>query len=91
MFEGIAGRRRGFRKWKRFASVGLRAGCLVGLMAACQPSYDHLLEGVDGEIRLEDVFRITGDEDLTEDEQRQALRDLGITDEELIDVLVRGF
>ncbi|GMV96994.1 MAG: hypothetical protein HRF43_20850 [Phycisphaerae bacterium] len=55
------------------------------------PSYEGLLEGADGVIiRLADITRITGDSDLTEDEQREALRALGLTDESLIDLLVRG-
>jgi CO/xanthine dehydrogenase FAD-binding subunit len=74
----------------------LSAGSLVLSLAAvlttaigCQPAYRNALIGADGTpIRLEAVQAILGNGQLTEDEKRQALRDIGITDEALIDVLL---
>ncbi len=78
-------RRRG-RRNGRLAGVIL-AGC-VGL-CGCQPPFNDVLEGANGvQIRLTAVDKILNNPDLTEEEKRQALRDLGITDEDLIDALL---
>ena len=62
--------------------------CLAGL--GCQPQVPDTLIGVNGPIHLSDVTAILNDPDLTDDAaRRQALRDLGITDEALIDVLIQ--
>jgi len=54
------------------------------------PPFNDVLVGPNGEqIRTDPIKRIFNNPDLTEEEQRQALRDLGITDEGLIDLLVR--
>lgn len=94
-YEGvISGRSR--CRWSRHGLKGIAGPLLMGFglwmaftSAGCGPSYDDLLEGLNGSIRLETVTEIVNDPDLDEDEKRQALRDLGITDEELIDLLVR--
>ncbi len=64
--------------------------CLAGFLPGCHPPAQNVIVGANGPIRLEAITRILDDPDLTEDEKRQDLRDLGITDEELIDVLIRG-
>jgi hypothetical protein len=54
------------------------------------PPFNDVLVDSNGEqIRSPEIQRIFDNPDLTEEEQRQALRDLGITDESLIDLLVR--
>lgn len=65
--------------------------CLAGLFAGCQPTYPDLIVGADGTpIRLEAINRILDDPDLDDAQRRQALRDLGIADEEFIEILIRG-
>jgi len=75
----------------------LSAGSLVLSVAAvlatatigCQPAYRNALVGADGKpIRLASVQAILQNSQLTEEEKRQALRDIGIADEELIDILL---
>lgn len=62
----------------------------------CPPPYlqegnDIVLVDEDGnQIRLVQIERIVGDNELTEEEKRQALKDLGITNDELIDLLING-
>jgi hypothetical protein len=56
---------------------------------ACQPPYNFVVIGADGQtIRQSSINAIVQDSTLTDDQKRQALRDLGITDENLIDFLV---
>lgn len=70
--------------------VGL---CLALVFAAvhtgCTPVYDQALIGADGQpVTNEQILEIVSDSSLTEDEQRDALRELGITDDQLIEVLI---
>ncbi len=63
--------------------------CLGGL---CQPPYPYLLKGADGQpIEMTQVTDITTNTELSDDEKREALRELGIEDELLIDLLIRDF
>ena len=48
----------------------------------------RLLDGDGNPIVLENVLDIVGDDGLSEEEQREALRHLGIDDEKLIDGLL---
>ncbi|HOB76307.1 MAG TPA: hypothetical protein PKG54_17490 [Phycisphaerae bacterium] len=80
---------------RRFGrGVGLKlaglALCLAGWVPGCQPPAHNVIMGVNGPIRLEAITRILDNPELTEDQKRQELRNLGITDEDLIDVLIRG-
>jgi hypothetical protein len=68
----------------------LVAGLLVAGGAGCSPDVSDVLVDASGqEIRITAITAITQDPGLDEAAQRQALRDLGITDEDLIDLLVR--
>ena len=78
---------------RRVASVW-RGLFLAGIAAAsavvgCISPYPNVLVTDTGQqIRLSDIDAILADTALDEDEKKQALRDLGITDEELLNVLV---
>jgi len=62
------------------------AGCGSG---ATITTFPNQLVGTDGQlIVLDDVETIVNDTDLTDDEKREHLRELGIEDEELIDILL---
>lgn len=51
--------------------------------------YPNALTNSDGEpIYFDDISDILSDTDLSDDEMKEALRDLGIEDEDLIDALV---
>jgi len=63
----------------------LLTGCRSGAV-----EYANRLIGADGQLfSVEDLEAIANDSHLTVDEKRQAFRDLGIEDEELIDALLR--
>ncbi len=69
--------------------VALISVCMGG---GCQPPYPYLLKGSDGQpIEMTQITEITTDTELTDDEKREALRNLGIDDELLIDLLIRDF
>ncbi len=87
--------------WCGYPARGL-IGALIAvlLMAAgmgCGPPYlDVLVDESGQQIRASEVLAIItndrdqdGEPDLTEEEQRDSLRALGITDEHLIDALLR--
>lgn len=61
------------------------------LLAACQglPA-DSLVDAGGITIRQTAIDEITSSTELTEAQKRQALRDLGITDEQLIEALIQG-
>jgi hypothetical protein len=70
------------------AGVGVLAAAMLAA-SGCEPPLPAALTDPDGVfIREPAISRILDDPDLTEDQQRQALRDLGITDESLIDFLI---
>lgn len=85
-----------FRRLSRLRRRGLGPGLaglavgVAGLVSGCQPPLQNVIVGVNGPVRLDAVMQILEDDDLTEDQKRQELRNLGITDEDLIDVLIRG-
>jgi len=70
--------------------VGILALVFLSGCALTAPAvYFHALLGPEGQpILLEEVVDIVGDSDLTDDEKREELRELGIKDEELIDALL---
>ncbi len=60
-------------------------------LAGCQPHYQNLLVDSEGNpIRLDAINSIVDDDNLDDAEKRQALQDIGISDETLIEVLIRG-
>ncbi|HRX85296.1 MAG TPA: hypothetical protein P5572_09790 [Phycisphaerae bacterium] len=62
-------------------------GC--GVFSARNPDFRNAETGEDGQIYvLDDLEAIANDTTLTDDEKRQAFRDLGIEDEDLIDALL---
>lgn len=65
-------------------ATALTAAC------ACAPTVlPHTLVDANGDpISMEEIENITSDTSLSDDEQREQLRELGITDESLIDLLV---
>ena len=65
----------------------LAQGCGTGMVS----QFPNRLIGADGQLIVrEDVEAITSDSDLTDDERREALRNLGLEDETLIDALISG-
>ena len=67
------------------------AGILALAAAGCEaPVPNALVDGNGSQIRLSAITAILGDADLNEEQKRQALRDLGISDESLIDALIAG-
>ncbi|NLX13416.1 MAG: hypothetical protein GXY44_07160 [Phycisphaerales bacterium] len=63
---------------------------LFSLGFLCQPPYRYVLRDADGQsIEITAVAEIASDPDLSQDEKRDALRDMGIEDELLIDLLLR--
>lgn len=60
-----------------------------GCGASITTAFPNSLIGSDGQpLVLDDLEAIANDPDLSADEKRQAFRDLGILDEELIDALL---
>ena len=73
-----------FPRWLGLAALLAWLG-----MAACAAPYDDALVAENGDqIRLVSIERIVSDPDLTEEQKREALEGLGITDEDLIDLLI---
>jgi len=69
--------------------LGLSALSLA-LTSGCFPPFNDVIVGENGEqIRLVLLSTIVDNPDLLEEEKRQQIRDLGITDEVLIDLLIR--
>jgi hypothetical protein len=67
------------------------AGLAAVAMMGCQPPLPDVLVDENGNtIRLSSITPVLANDDLSDDQKRQALRDLGITDEELIDALLSG-
>jgi hypothetical protein len=59
------------------------------LTGGCPPTENVLTDPAGQSIRLTAIDRITSDPDLTEEQKRQGLRALGVTDQLLIDLLIR--
>ncbi len=69
----------------------LAAIILAGCGAPATTEYPDALIGPDGQpILLDDVDAIVDDDDLSDVEKREQLRELGIEDEKLIDALLLG-
>lgn len=85
------------RRWKevpRYLAWAMAAGVAwAGLSpAGCSPTIEYAVVDAQGQpIRLDAITRITGDVSLSEDQKRQKLRDLGITDQDIIELLIRNF
>ena len=73
--------------------VALLAGLfLLCAGSLCEPPYRYLLTDADGQpIDIAQVQEITTDSELSDDEKREALQELGIEDELLIELLIRDF
>ena len=64
---------------------GLGAGCGT----AVAPEFENCITNQNGDcILFDDVEAVLEDDELSEDEKREALRELGLEDEELIDALL---
>lgn len=62
---------------------------LVGLQLGCQAVVPDTVMGTDGPVTLTEIKAVLDDPNLADDAaRRQALRDLGITDETVIDLLI---
>jgi len=72
------------------AGIGVLLGLwMVGCGTTVPSDFPNRLIGADGQqFEVEDLTQIANDLDLDEAGKRQALRDLGIEDEELIDALL---
>ena len=74
---------------KRSLITVVLAGCVTLAGLACQPPYNYVLIGSNGQpIRQSQIDSIVQDSTMTTEQKRQALIDLGITDEGLINVLL---
>jgi len=62
--------------------------CLVGV--GCGPTFDDMVinEESGEQVRLVLIDRIVNNTDLNEEQKRQQLRDAGVTDPDLIDLLI---
>lgn len=61
----------------------------IFVVEGCTAPYPDAVLNSDGQsIRLSDIGQILSQTDLSEDQKKDALRALGITDEELLNVLV---
>ena len=64
-------------------------GALLGAILGCSSGFESALRDADGNsIRLDDILRIVTNEDFSEDQKRDSLEALGITDENLIEFLL---
>ncbi len=80
----------GPRRLPKWLGGAICAALGAAALAGCEPPYDYVLRDNNGQpIRVEAVTDVLTDPDLTEQEQREALRALGIANENLIDVLIR--
>ncbi len=80
---------------RRATAINLALTLATGLgslgSAGCTPTYPNAVVNSSGiPVRLSDITAITSREDLNEDQKKQALRGLGITDEPLLNILVAG-
>lgn len=82
---------RPFRNTALALCVSFALSALVGcgLFTVRPTEFPSPETGDDGEtFLLDDLRAIAADPDLTEEQKRQAMRDLGVQDEELIDALL---
>jgi len=71
--------------WKVLACGGL----FSVLAGGCPPTENVLIDPSGQSIRLSTIDEIVSSTALSEQEKRQGLRNLGITDEQLIDLLLQ--
>lgn len=72
-----------------FRAALLGIACSLSACGVANTNFPNRLIGSHGEeIVLDDVEAIVNDDELTDDEKRDELRDLGIEDELLIDALL---
>ena len=85
---------RGVRRLWKCLPIGL---VVLGIVASSQTAgcgvfpwyFANAITDPNGNpVTLEQISEIARDPDLSDDEKRQALRDLGIEDEDLIDILL---
>ena len=85
---------RGIRRLWKCLPIGL---VLMGIVASSQTAgcgvlpwyFANAITDPNGNpVTLSQIFEIASDPDLSADEKRQALRDLGIDDEDVIDLLL---
>ncbi len=83
---------RGFRRVRTLLrrTLGLAMAAVVfGGCGVAQTDFPQRLIGADGQLfTLDDLEAIANNARLTDEEKREAFRDLGIEDEELIDALL---
>lgn len=77
------------RKLGRICTVMLAGLLTAGLVGCPEPPFNILVDSNGNPIRIDQITTITSDTTTTTAEKRQALRDLGITDESLIDILLK--
>ena len=78
------------RRARKVAGSLALAGGLALAAGGCAPSSDKVLIDEQGKpIRLEQVFEVVDDEELTEAEKRAQLAELGITDDALQDFFLQ--
>ena len=74
--------------------VGRTVGLLLAVLLAISvygcvlPPYEYVLEANGQSIRLTTITQIVTDPDLSEEQKKERLRNLGIEDEELIELLI---
>ena len=79
------------RQAGRSLGLGLAGLLIAGAGLGCQPTVPGTIMGANGPIHLSDITAVLNDPNLPDDAaRRQALRDLGITDEALIDLLIQN-
>ena len=72
------------------AAVALISGIMTLWIAGCGVPTENVLVDCEGNsIRITALDQIYNNEDMTDEEKRQALRDMCITDEALIDLLLQ--
>ena len=73
----------------RLTLLALATIALCGCTVPAQTDFPNAITGPNGEVILfDDVRAILSDPDLSDDEKRDALRTLGLEDEQLIDALI---
>lgn len=70
-------------------TVILAAGMFWPVGGCAPPTQNVLVDANGNPIRLRSILAIVRDPTLTSDQKRQALRDLGITDEDYIELVLR--
>ena len=83
--SGLHGGQKGW--WRLAAITGIGLTVVGAINLGCpQPTYQQMYPGVP----LSAIMKITEDQTLTNDQKTQALKDLGITDDQVIILLVNG-